>query len=134
MTESRPPSGLKTPGKRLWVDVTAIYVLTPAELAVLRDACRTADECDRLERQVLTLPELVAPGSTGQPKAHPLLAEVRAHRQLLERLCTGLNLPDETSEIGLRGSSRHAQNAALSRWQRGGRRTVHGDVEAAAGG
>lgn len=32
MTESRPPSGLKTPGKRLWVDVTAIYVLTPAEL------------------------------------------------------------------------------------------------------
>lgn len=48
MTESRPPSGLKTPGKRLWVDVTAIYVLTPAELAVLREACGTADELGRL--------------------------------------------------------------------------------------
>ena len=55
-------------------------------------------------------------------------------RQLLERLCIGLNLPDETSEIGLRGSSRHARKAALSRWQRDGRRTVHGDVEAAAEG
>ena len=77
MTESRPPSGLKTPGKRLWVDVTAIYVLTPAELAVLREACRTAGELDRLGRQVRTSPALVAPGSTGQPKAHPLLAEVR---------------------------------------------------------
>jgi hypothetical protein len=47
---------------------------------------------------VRALPELVVSGSTGQPKAHPLLAEVRAHRLLLERLCTALCHPD--SELG----------------------------------
>jgi hypothetical protein len=55
-------------------------------------------------------------GSTGQPRPHPLLSEVRAHRQLLERLCGSLNLPDDDQAVGLRGSSRHAQRAARGRW------------------
>ena len=50
------------------------------------------------------------------PRAHPLLSEVRAHRQLLERLCGSLNLPDDDQAVGLRGSSRHAQKAARGRW------------------
>jgi hypothetical protein len=113
----KPPTGLKAQGKRLWAAVATKYVLTPAELEMLAQACRTADELDRLERAVRQLSELTVRGSTGQPKAHPLLAEVRAHRVLLERLTGALNLPDEDEEVGLRGSSRHAQRAARGRWK-----------------
>jgi hypothetical protein len=91
--------------------------LTPAELANLAEACRTADELDRLEKAVRALPDLVVPGSTGQPKVHPLLEEVRRHRLLLERLTTALNLPDDGQLIGARGPTRHARKAARSRWQ-----------------
>jgi hypothetical protein len=113
----RPPSGLKAPGKRLWSAVAGLYVLTPAELANLAEACRTCDELDRLERAVRALSELVVNGSTGQPKVHPLLEEVRRHRLLLERLTSALNLPDQDEEVGSRAGSRHARRAAEGRWK-----------------
>lgn len=113
----KPPSGLKAPGRRLWVAVAAKFVLTPAEVAVLGEACRTADELQRLERAVRALPELTTTGSVGQVKAHPLLGEVRAHRVLLDRLTSALNLPDADQEVGLRASQRHARTAAMARWK-----------------
>jgi hypothetical protein len=113
----RPPTGLKAPGKRLWASVAGPYVLTPAELEMLGQACRTADELDRLEKAVRALPELTSTGSTGQLKRHPLLEEVRRHRLLLERLTSALNLPDDDQEVGDRGSTRHARRAAQGRWR-----------------
>jgi hypothetical protein len=113
----KPPTGLRAPGRRLWVSVAERYVLTASELEMLGQACRTCDELDRLEKAVRALPELVVSGSTGQPKAHPLLAEVRAHRQLLERLTTALCLPHESEEVGLRPGQKHAQKAANARWR-----------------
>jgi hypothetical protein len=114
----KPPPGLKASGRRLWAAVTGPYVLTPAEVEMLGQACRTADELDRLERAVRELSDLVTTGSTGQLKPHPLLAEVRAHRTLLERLTTALNLPDDTEEVGSRAGSRHARRAAEGRWRK----------------
>jgi hypothetical protein len=119
----RPPSGLKSAGRRLWTAVVSKYVLTPAELAMLGQAAYTADELVRLENAVRELPELTTTGSTGQLKPHPLLAEVRAHRQLLERLCGALCLPDEGSEVGLRPAQKHALRAINARW-----RNVNGNV------
>jgi hypothetical protein len=113
----RPPAGLQKAGKQLWVAVARKYELTAGEFEVLRQAVRTADKLDRLERLVRALPDLVTTGSTGQLKAHPLLAEVRAHRLLLERLTTALNLPDEDQESGLRPGQRHARAAAQGRWK-----------------
>jgi hypothetical protein len=113
---SKAPTGLRAPGKALWAAVASKYVLTAGELEVLRQAVRTADEVDRLEKAVRALPDLIITGSTGQPRAHPLLSEVRSHRQLLERLCGSLNLPDDNQAVGLRGSSRHTQKAARGRW------------------
>jgi hypothetical protein len=100
----------------LWESVADKFVLNPGELAVLVEACRTADELDRLERAVRKLPELTTTGSTGQIKAHPLLQELRNHRVVLERLTAALALPDETQEVGLRRGQQHAQRAANARW------------------
>jgi hypothetical protein len=114
----RPPSGLKAPGRRLWAAVVVPYVLTPAELEMLGQACRTSDELDRLEKAVRALSELTTTGSTGQLKPHPLLEEVRRHRLLLERLTSALNLPNDTEEVGTRAGSRHARKAAEGRWRK----------------
>ena len=74
--------------------------MNPAEISILAEACRTADELSRLERAVRALPSLVTVGSVGQEKAHPLLEEVRWHRVLLERLVASLALPDDEDERG----------------------------------
>jgi hypothetical protein len=121
MSDQRPPSGLKVSGKRLWLSVVGKYVLTAAESEMLAQACRTTDELDRLERAVRVLPDLTTTGSTGQLKPHPLLAEVRAHRLLLERLTTALALPDEDEESGMRPGQKHAQKAARGRWKEANR-------------
>jgi hypothetical protein len=112
----RPPTGLKAPGKRLWLSVATRYVLTAAETEMLGQACRTADELDRLEKAVRALSELTVRGSTGQPKAHPLLEEVRRHRVLLERLTSALCLPAEDEEVGLRPGQKHGLKAINARW------------------
>jgi hypothetical protein len=113
----RPPAGLKAPGRQLWLSVAERYVLTAAEVEMLGQACRTADELDRLERAVRQLSDLTVVGSTGQPKAHPLLEEVRRHRLLLERLTGALNLPDEDEEVGLRPGQKHGRRAIQARWR-----------------
>jgi hypothetical protein len=114
--DAKPPTGLKAPGRRLWLSVATRYVLTAGELEMLGQACRTADELDRLERAVRALPDLTTTGSTGQPRAHPLLEEVRRHRLLLERLTGALNLPDEDEEVGLRPGQKHGRKAIMARW------------------
>lgn len=118
MSDETPPDGLDESGKQLWTEVIGKYILTPAEVQVLVQACYTADELSRLEAAVRSLEEFVVKGHAGQPRAHPLLNEIRAHRVLLERLTAGLNLPDDDQETGLRASGRHAQRASRARWNR----------------
>ena len=121
MSDQRPPSGLKASGKRLWLSVADRYVLTAAEVEMLGQACRTADELDRLEKAVRELTELTTTGSTGQLKPHPLLAEVRADRTLLERLTTALCLPNEDQETGRSPGQKHGQRAIRARWKEANR-------------
>lgn len=118
MSAQEPPAGLGASGQQLWDSVISVYVLTPAELSMLAEAARTSDELDRLEQAVRELPELTTRGSTGQLRPHPLLAEVRSHRQLLERLTTALALPNVDQEQGSNAAQRHARKAAVARWQR----------------
>jgi hypothetical protein len=118
MSDHQPPAGLDASGKQLWESVVAVYVLTPSELSMLAEAARTSDELSRLEAALRDLPELTTTGSTRQLKPHPLLGEIRAHRQLLERLTTALALPNVDEQEGLNGAQRHARRAAIARWNR----------------
>jgi hypothetical protein len=119
MPEIEPPDGLDASGLQLWDAVVGPYVLTPSEISILEQACRTADELDRLQRAVRELPDLVVKGHAGQPRSHPLLSEIRNHRALLEKLCGSLALPnDDQQQTGLTPASRHAQRAARARWNK----------------
>ena len=93
MEPRRPPQGLGARGRALWRGVLAGYELNAAELEVVRELCAATDELSRLSTAVAHAPA-TSKGSRGQLVAHPLLAEVRAHREIIRRLTKQLNLPD----------------------------------------
>ena len=111
------PSNLKVRGKDLWRSVVGTYVLDPAETALLHELCRTSDELDALTAAMADQSPVVA-GSQGQPRANPLLAEIRQHRRLAETLAAALALPVDGETIGRRRSA-NAKAAAHARWRHG---------------
>lgn len=111
------PAGLKARGRSVWREITAVYVLDPAETALLVELCRTVDELDRLTAAMAEESPVVE-GSTGQPKAHPLLGEIRLHRKLAESLSAALALPVAGESVG-RKRSTGARIAAQARWKNG---------------
>lgn len=95
----RAPKGLKTRGRRLWVELHEQFDFTadPHRHALVEDACREADLIDRLQ-DVVDNNDLRVRGSQGQPVAAPEVAELRQHRALLGQLLARLDLP-ETVEV-----------------------------------
>lgn len=120
MTSDAVPAGLRTAGRALWARVVGEYEMSPGELSVLEHACRTADELDALTDALKGQPAMVE-GSTGQPKAHPLYAELRSHRRLLDTLVNSLALPMPEESTG-RPRSTQARRAARTRHDRDARR------------
>lgn len=110
------PRGLGAPGRRLWRAVTADFELGPDELESLREACRCADELERLRAAVAEAPLTVA-GSAGQVVAHPLLEQVRRHRDLLGKLLERLALPAGDEDQGMTPAQKRAHRAAQQRWR-----------------
>lgn len=110
------PRGLNGPGKALWAAVLAEFGLNPAELAVLHELCRTTDELDEMKAELAGESHTV-PGSKGQPRAHPLLTEIRQHRRLVDQLVVALGLPLPTEVLGRRRSAA-AKQAADARWRK----------------
>jgi hypothetical protein len=78
--------------------MTKPYTFAPSELVVLERACRTADLIDRLETELEALPELEVAGRFDQPQTHPHIEQIRKLTVLLERLCTVLTPPDESTK------------------------------------
>lgn len=110
------PRGLGASGRRLWRSVTDGFDLGPDEMEVLREACRCADELQRLRDAVAEAP-LTTTGSAGQLVAHPLLEQVRRHRDLLGKLMERLALPAGDEDAGSTPAQRRAQRAAQQRWR-----------------
>jgi hypothetical protein len=118
MAATRAPSGLGKSGRALWRDIMAEFGLAPHERAVLLQCCRTADRLDAIEAE-LSGTALTVEGSTGQPKAHPLLAEWRMQARVLESLSRALSIPLDGEDVGRRRSP-SAREAAVQRWGRHG--------------
>jgi hypothetical protein len=114
----RAPSGLGRAGRALWRDINAEFGLAPHESAVLVQCCRVVDRMELIEAELSISPLTVA-GSTGQPKAHPLLAEWRAQARVLESLSRALSIPLDGEDVGRRRSP-SAREAAVARWGRHG--------------
>jgi hypothetical protein len=118
MASARAPAGLGKAGRALWRDVMAEYGLAPHERAILTQCCRCVDRLDAIETE-LSGATLTVAGSTGQPRAHPLLAEWRMQARVLESLSRALSIPLPGEDVGRRRSP-SAREAAVQRWARDG--------------
>lgn len=115
----RMPSGLIKDGRgqRLWRDLTAKWEFTEAEYRMLENACYTADRITRERRAIGD--QLTVKGSQGQIVAHPLLAQLRADEEHLEKTLARIEMPEpeENTNTSTEGE-RSAQMRAVvnSRW------------------
>ncbi len=112
----RAPTGLGTRGRSFWRQTVAVFELSDVELELLREACRTLDECDQLAAAVKR-DGITVMGSAGQPRAHPALAEVRQARAALGRLLSQLELPDADGSSLPSVQTAKARRAADARWR-----------------
>ena len=114
MSDPRPPRGLGARGRAFWRQVVAGYELEGHHVEVLREVCRLLDRADALAAAVQRDGEVV-PGSTGQPRLHPALAEQRQTAVAVARLLDALGL-DVEEEKPESATSRKARRAAEARW------------------
>lgn len=92
------PSGMKASGKKLWVAVTEDYELEEHELIILKEACRTADRLDELDKDMQGEP-LVVVNQKGDETANPRIIEQRQQSLVFARLMASLKLPDEAGAV-----------------------------------
>ena len=93
MTDTRPPTGLQAPGRRLWASVVDRYELDEHERALLVEAVRTVDLLDKIDRELRREgPKIETPHGL---RAHPAGVEARQQRIALARLISALRLPDD---------------------------------------
>ncbi len=83
------------------------FELDEHELALLREAVRTASQLDALDAEVR------AAGVLLDGKAHPALVEARQQRIVLARLVASLRLPED--DAGVRPQRRGAARGSYGR-------------------
>ena len=121
MPPPRAPAGLGSRGKRLWRSILGDFELGTTETEVLTLAYRTLDRISALETDLKDASSIVL-GSQGQPRPHPLAAELRAEVLLAGKLITQLGIPTDLDPDDLHGSwqglspSERGKKAAARRW------------------
>lgn len=109
------PDGMGARAEDFWDSVAATYSLRLDEWHILRDACSTMNEIERLEN-VLKNADVMSKGSRGQQVVHPAFAEVARHRALVARLLARLDLPDPVTQRSALSEKR--SRASRVRWDR----------------
>ncbi|MDP9459458.1 MAG: hypothetical protein M3Q22_04120 [Actinomycetota bacterium] len=112
---TKVPPDLGPRGRRFWTSTVDVYELTDSERALLLEVCRLMDECEAL-RQAVADDGTTVPGSNGQPRVHPAVGELRAHRLALGRLLSQLSLPDEDEDTLPTPVQARGRQAASKRW------------------
>lgn len=119
MTTEEAPAALGARGRRFWMTVTGTYELDAPEAELLIETCRMLDDCEALHG-VVTAEGRTVPGSRGQIRAHPALAELRANRVVLGRLLAQLQLPNLDGESLPSPVQVRGRRAARQRWDHRG--------------
>jgi len=88
----RAPDGLGPSGRRLWRAILVDFELAEHEMSLLRQACRVADLCDRLQ-EVVDAEGPLTTTRLGEQKPHPGVVELRQQRLVLARLIVALRVP-----------------------------------------
>jgi hypothetical protein len=86
------------------------------EFELLRESCRLLDEWELL-RLAVDSDGTTVQGSTGQPRVHPALGELRQHRLALGRLLAQLDLPEPDGERLSSPTQVRSRKAAQARWR-----------------
>ena len=115
-----PPRGLRAPGSGLWTAIVAdldpSWELDARETAALGEACKIADQLDRLDKAVAVEGATVR-GSRGQTTVHPAIGEGRALRLAQLRLLGSIELVDPMAAVkAATPQQARARAAAQKRW------------------
>src|SRR5262245_48852979 len=114
-TSTRPPAGLGPAGRSFWRSVVAVYELSAVERVMLGQAASVVALLASAGSGVAD-GALTVVGSTGQPRAHPLLAASAVQRGVLDVLVRALALPMPDETAGRRRTPTAAA-AAQARWR-----------------
>jgi hypothetical protein len=103
------PARLGASGRALWRSICDDYELDQHEVALLREACRTADRLDSLAVEAAKGPVMVT-NHSGDKVANPAMVEARQQSLTLARLLASLRLPS-----GEEGEERRPQRRGAVR-------------------
>jgi hypothetical protein len=106
----RVPSGLTGSGRSLWRSLVADFELEEHELAILKEACRTAESIDKL--QAVVDEDGVLNTSPQGVRAHPALVELRQQRLAFAKLVGQLGKPVEELDTGGRRGGSYGSGGA----------------------
>ena len=116
---ARGPMDLDTRGRKLWRNLLKQDPRLAAPANPNRDialqACRVADQLDRLADEMSEQPMTIIRNNTGDVAMNPVWVEFRALSPLLARLIVALRLPDEvTGAVPQRRGTRGAYGGGKS--------------------
>jgi phage terminase small subunit len=108
LTPEKPPSHLRSAGRRLWAALTAEFEFSPAETALLVVACEQIDLQDQARKLIRRDGLTVENARTGAVKENPACATQRQCARLLGSLLRQLDVPtgDETPSYTPRSGKR----------------------------
>lgn len=112
-----PPAGLQHGGQRLWSATLSAFELAEHEQIILREACRTVDLLDQLQRSIDEDGPVVRWGDGA--RANPAAVEARQHRIALARLIASLGIPSDQGEPAA-GPRRGSRGGARGVYDMGG--------------